>query len=320
MALAGAADTMYICWKGKQPPLEKCWQGLKGSQSITNRLIKDVPVMAPGKLPRVEAATRQSILVESIVAAPVEARDSETEGEEEDNKATRKYKKRNRKMRRTATDTSRVLLFANVPAPQFIHALVKTLKVAWVFNGTPEAGVGVAAAIEAGVQTLALCKNQAHRETLSVLVREQLQGKLVDGASELCNEGFAARLAEAESSSSETSSEEEGESDSDADKTKKKASEDEKEKKKKAKKEDKKEKEKAPEKAPELPDKTKKVGGGRRKKKKEEEEEDPPKKKKKVEKAKTSSADVVAMLSPAPKKAKKKDGKEGDGKEGEAAP
>ena len=128
MALAGAADTMYICWKGKQPPLEKCWQGLKGSQSITNRLIKDVPVMAPGKLPRVEAATRQSILVESIVAAPVEARDSESEGEEEDNKATRKYKKRNRKMRRAATDTSRVLLFANVPAPQFIHALVNWKK------------------------------------------------------------------------------------------------------------------------------------------------------------------------------------------------
>ena len=43
-------------------------------------------------------------------------------------------------------------------------------------------------------------------------------------------------------------------------------------------------------------------------------------KKKKVGKAKTSSADVVAMLSPAPKKAKKQDGKEGDGKEGEAAP
>ena len=269
-------------------------------------------------MPRVEVVTRQRVLVESIVAPTAEARSSESESDQEEDRVKRKYTKRGRKMRRTAPDTAQVLLFTNAPAPLFVQALVKTLKAGWVFNGTPEAGVAVAAGIEVGVQTLAMCKNPAHRETLSVLVREQLQGKLVDGASELCNEGFAARLAEAESSSSETSSEEEGESDSDADKTKKKASEDEKEKKKKAKKEDKKEKEKAPEKAPELPDKTKKVGGGRRKKKKEE-EEDPPKKKKKVEKAKTSS-DVVAMLSPAPKKAKKKDGKEGDGTEGEAAP
>jgi hypothetical protein len=294
LAKAGATDTIYICWKGnKQPAFEKFWQVLKGSQSITSGLIKDVPVIAPGRVPRVEAATRQSVLVESIVAAPAEARSSDTESEEQqEDRVKRKYTKRRRTMRRTGTDTSRVLLFANAPAPEFVKALVQTLKAGWIFSGTPEAGVGISAGIETGVQTLAMCKNQAHSETLSVLVREQLQGLLVDGASELCNAGFATRLAavkEAESSSSAASTESESDSDAEAGKKKKKKEEE--------KSEDDKEK-KAPE-PPEPPEKKKRE---RKKRETKTTEENSPKKKKEN---KVSSADVVALLSPNAKKAKK---------------
>ena len=113
-------------------------------------------------------------------------------------------------MRRHASCPDQTLLFANAPAPRFVQALVNTFRAGWIFNGTPEAGVAAAACVEVGVQTVALCKNAAHSETIVRLVLAQVERCLVDGSNELCNRGFAAR--HADFSDFDSSSESSGES------------------------------------------------------------------------------------------------------------
>ena len=185
-AKAGAAETMYICWQGKQPRVAKAWEILNGNQATTNNVLKGIPVVTPAQLSLVDEAVRQAVHAGSIVAAsePVES-GSGSSGEEKG--GSRKYTKRGRAARRTATDTQNSLLFANAPAPKFVQALAKTFQVDWIFNGTPESGVAAAACVEIGVQTVALCKNDAHSSCIQGLVLAEVRRLLLDGGSAICN-------------------------------------------------------------------------------------------------------------------------------------
>jgi len=194
---------MYICWQGRQPRVPKAWEVLAGNQATTNNVLKGIPVVTPAQLPLVDEAVREAVLAGAIVAAP-EPVESGSGSSGEEKGGSRKYTKRGRAARRTATDTQNSLLFANAPAPKFVQALAKTFQVGWVFNGTPESGVAAAACVEIGVQTVALCKNDAHRFCIQGLVLAEVRRLLLDGASAICNTELAALhvdLQEEESSS-----------------------------------------------------------------------------------------------------------------------
>ena len=213
-AKAGLTETLYICWKGKQPKIEKSWQILEGAQATTSTIVRNVPLVRPQQLPKVTEATRLEALAGSIVAA----RDATISSDEDNHQsqagdAKRKYARRGRKVKRQASCPDQTLLFANAPAPRFVQALAKTFKAAWIWNGTLEAGVATAASVEVGVQTVALCKNAAHAEIIDRLVRAEVERLLVDGSSSICNLGLAARNAECSDSDGKESC---GESDTES--------------------------------------------------------------------------------------------------------
>ena len=114
-AKAGAAETMYICWLGKQPRVSKAWEVLAGNQATTNNVLEGIPAVTRAQLPLVDEAVHKAVHAGSIVAAsePVES-GSGSSGEEKG--GSRKYTKRGRAARRSATDTQKSLLFTNAPA------------------------------------------------------------------------------------------------------------------------------------------------------------------------------------------------------------
>ena len=62
LAKAGLTETMYICWKGKQPKVDQFWQILPGTQATTSNIVRDVPLVRPAQLPKVTDATRLTVL------------------------------------------------------------------------------------------------------------------------------------------------------------------------------------------------------------------------------------------------------------------
>ena len=114
--------------------------------------------------------------------------DEEGEGQEAEPDTTppdrKAYSKRGRALQRHRSTTD-VPLFCHPTSPAIMEELVHIFHAQWLCVGTLEGGLGLKVAVEMGLPTIALARNQHHAELLERLLHEQVCTDIMDPQSAL---------------------------------------------------------------------------------------------------------------------------------------
>ena len=98
------SDTLHLVWRGRLPKIEKHWQGIGESRTVSEDIVRELPVIDPDQLPMVEEITRDAVWATRTTEAMVlpsieESSDGESDAEisEERKKCNKKQEKKEKK-------------------------------------------------------------------------------------------------------------------------------------------------------------------------------------------------------------------------------
>ena len=103
-------DTLHLVWRGRLPRIEKHWQGIGESRTVSEDIVRELPVIDPDQLPVVDVITRDAVwATRTTDAMMLPAIEESSEGESDaeiaeeskgDNKEQKRMRKRQRNQRR----------------------------------------------------------------------------------------------------------------------------------------------------------------------------------------------------------------------------
>ena len=95
-------DTMHLVWKGRLPKIEKHWQGIGESRTVSEDIVRDLPVIDPDVLPLVDVSTRDAVWATRTTDAMMLPAIEESSEGESDAEIAEESKKDNKEQKKKA--------------------------------------------------------------------------------------------------------------------------------------------------------------------------------------------------------------------------
>ena len=210
------SDTLHLVWRGRLPKIEKHWQGIGESRTVSEDIVRELPVIDPDQLPMVEVITRDAIWATRTTDAMVlpaieESSEGESDAEiaEEKKKCNKKKAKkecRSRTLTRTPTNEKQVPLTRYALHPTVTRGILNTLKAGWVVNYTPEAGVSTMACVKEGLFSVNVVKNEAHEKAINEYLLATIKKAFMTSGNPLHKASFKKRMTAVKEISEDSSS------------------------------------------------------------------------------------------------------------------
>jgi len=224
------SDTLHLVWRGRLPKIEKHWQGIGESRTVSEDIVRELPVIDPDQLPMVEEITRDAVWATRTTEAMVlpsieESSDGESDAEisEERRKGNKKQEKKEKKeakvvstvakqpsrrrtLTRTPTNEKQVPLTRYALHPTVTRGILKTLKAVWVVNYTPEAGVSTMACIKEDIFSVNVVKNEAHENAINEYLLATIKEAFMTSGNPLHKASFKKRMTAVKENSEDRSS------------------------------------------------------------------------------------------------------------------
>ncbi len=186
-ANAGAAEALFICWKGQVP---KTPGGTRSFVDVGSEVfvdfISNVPIVLPDDAVRVEQSQKLAVLrgTPDITLAINEEGGSDAEQNDKIVTPSKKGSKRKHGQRRFVLrakeiSSSDVILFRHETHPLLIKELVESLKADWAVLYTPAAGLSANAICELGKFAVFVGRNPDHGSLLETEIQFALGDALL---------------------------------------------------------------------------------------------------------------------------------------------
>ena len=95
------SDTLHLMWRGRLPRIEKHWQGIGESRTVSEDIIRELPVVDPDLLPSVDLIPRDAVwATRTTDAMMLPAIDEESSGGESDAEMAEESKKDNKEQKK----------------------------------------------------------------------------------------------------------------------------------------------------------------------------------------------------------------------------